>query len=114
MVFFNIFVDDHRHLCQRPGIGLRHQGEIGIVLQPFQLGNDPGILYGLFPDLGKKLGKVKGFHVDTMLLHGDLVKADGLKGRGTGTDTAQVKPLHAVHHPADGGKIPEIFLEPVT
>ena len=111
MVFVDVLVDDHAHLCQGKGVGGGDMGEVGVVFQPIQLGKNHSVVIRFALDLFKQLGKVKGFHIDAVLLHGDFIEAHGLECGGAGTDAAQVKPLHTVHDPADGCKVPEILGE---
>ena len=85
--------------------------EVGISTQVGQLLCHAGFVVGhvlYFPD---KLGKVEGFNVDAVLLHGDFVKAHGLESSGTRTDAAQIEALHAVYHAANGGEIAQVLLE---
>ena len=47
MVFVDVLVDDHAHLCQGQGVGGGDMGEIGVVLQVLQLGENNGIVISL-------------------------------------------------------------------
>ena len=111
MVFVNVLVNDHRDLGQSVHVCLGYMGEICVVLQPFDFGQHHGIVILLFFDLCEQLAEVEGLHVDAVLLHGNLIEADGLESRGSGADAAEIEPLHAIDNPTDGGKIPQILLE---
>ena len=111
VVFFNVLVEHDGDLRQRQGIGGRDLGEVGVVLQMLEFGQDDCIVVGLGANLLKNLREIKGFHVDAVFLHGDLVEADGLERGGARADAAEVEALHAVDHAADGGKVAQILLE---
>ena len=111
MVFFDVLVEHDGDLRQRQGVGGRDLGEVGVVLQMLELGQDDCIVIGLGADLLKDLREVEGLDVDAVFLHGELVKADGLERGGARADAAEVEALHAVDHAADGGKVAKVLLE---
>ena len=111
MVFFDVLVEHDGDLRQRQGIGGRDKREVGVVLQPLQLGQHDRVVVRLGANLFKDLGKVEGLDVDAVFLHGELVKADGLERGGARADAAEVKALHAIDHTADGGKVTQVLLE---
>ena len=111
MVFFNVLVEHDGDLRQRQGIGGRDLGEVGVVLQMLELGQHDCIVVGLGANLLKNLREIKGFHVDSIFLHGQLIEADSLERGGSCADAAEVEALHAVHHAADGGKVAQVLLE---
>ena len=61
-----------------------------------------------------KFGQVKTFHVDTVALQGDFVKAHRLERGRAGTDTAEVEAFHALDDTADGGEVIEVFAEGIA
>ena len=111
MVFFNVLVEHDGDLRQRQGVGGRDLGEVGVVLQMLELGQDDCIVIGLGADLLKDLRQVEGLDVDAVFLHGNLVEADGLERGGARADAAEVEALHAVDHAADRGEVAQVLLE---
>ena len=111
MILLDVLVDHHGHLGKGQGVLGGYQREVGVILEPLQLGLHYGIIVLLFAHFLEQLAQIEGFHVDAVLLHGDLVKAHGLEGGGAGTDAAQIEPFHAIDHPADGGEVTQVLLE---
>ena len=75
------------------------------------LRGDNGVVVRLRPDLGKHFAEVKGFHVDAVFLHRQLIEPHGLERGGAGADAAEIEAFHAAHHPADRGEFVEVLPE---
>ena len=111
MVFFNVLVEHDGDLRQRQGVGGRDLGEVGVVLQPLQLGQHDRVVVRLGANLFKDLRQIEGLDVNAVFLHGNLVEADGLERGSARADAAEVEALHAVDHAADGGEVAQVLLE---
>ena len=111
MVFFNVLVEHDGDLRQRQSVSGRDLGEVGVILQVLQLCQNDCVVIGLSANLLKNLREIKGFHIDAIFLHGQLIEADGLERGGARADAAEVEALHAVDHAADGGEVAQVLLE---
>jgi len=111
MVFFDVLVEHDGDLRQRQSVGGRDKREVGVVLQPLQLGQHDRVVVRLGANLFKDLRQIEGLDVNAVFLHGNLVEADGLERGGARADAAEVEALHAVDHAADGGEVTQVLLE---
>ena len=108
-VAFYVLIQHSRYFGQCQQIGPGHPGAVRIRPETIQLRLYRRVTVLFLPHLKKQLRQIEGFHIDTIFLQSYLVKPHCLKGGGTGADTAHIKPLHSIDHPAYSGKIPQIL-----
>ena len=110
-VFLDILIDDDGDLGERKFILFGHLCKIGIGFQSLFLGKHGGIVVPLVLHFEDELGQIEALHIDAIALQGDFVKAHRLEGGRARADTAEVEPLHPLHHAADRGEVVKIFAE---
>ena len=65
----------------------------------------------ILSDAPEKVGQIKGFAGDAVLLQSDLIIADGFEFRGSCAQNADGEMAHTVYNAANGGEIVQILLE---